>query len=304
VSDILAIAFEGHPIRTTNEEPKRISVIDVLAAVGYGNPRQKWSEVSDQFPEVVRSSDNLTFQGRGQRPTPVIDKEGALRLVMLLEGPKAAAFRQWASSILVRYLDGDRSLAQEIHLRADIMEEDEESFEPALPSEIFAEAAPAVMMALSERASRGSIQAARLLLQYHTAIKGPATIAESKPAPKAPPLPVASENWEENLTPLQQFWLNCLRTGELTPRHNFNDAVPSSELFKAYAKAAELPMSSRSSAGSFGINLRKLCPVVRHRKSPSENGRSWFYKFPSLAECRRLFCVAMDINIAWEVSNG
>ena len=281
--DILALAFEGHPIRTTNETPKRISVIDVLAAVGYGNPRDKWSEVANQFPEVVGKTDNLTFPGRGQRPTPVIDKQGILSLVMVLSGPKAAAFREWASSILVRYLDGDRSLAQEIHLRADLDEADEL---PAIsPAEIFDEAAPGIMEVLADKALRGSTQAARLLLQYRNAIQVPGT-----------PTHGAASALPPSLTPLQQFWRECLVSGHVTPSLPVGGTVSVRMMIRAFAAWAQVPVT-RAMESSFGMQIRQLVPALRRRMITQGGERLWYYLLPSLTECRRLFAVATGVEV-------
>ena len=280
--DILALAFEGHPIRTTNEPPKRISVLDVLAAVGYAHPKKSWGDIQESYPELVTRLLPITFGGRG-RPTPTLDKQGVLSLVMVLSGPKAAAFREWASSILVRYLEGDRTLAQEIHLRANDEEEDE-VLSGTEPSEIFEEAAPAVMLALAEKAAKGSIQAARLLLQYHTSIKGPATTAER------PSLPASSGS------PLSQWWRECLATGQITPGYSVGGAVPVTATIRAYAAWTKTPVT-RAMQTSFGMQFRQLVPALRRKASTQGGERRWYYNLPPLAECRRFFVSVTGLEV-------
>lgn len=71
------------------------------------------------YPEVEASSFNFKFPGSGQRDTPVTDRQGIIRIVQLLPGRRAASFRDMLATLFERYLDADRSLADEIYARAD-----------------------------------------------------------------------------------------------------------------------------------------------------------------------------------------
>eukprot|EP00899_Mesostigma_viride_P018468 jgi/Mesvir1/26622/Mv22258-RA.1 len=55
----------------------------------------------------------------GQRDTPVTDRQGMAKIIMLLPGKIAARFRDKMAVLLERYLDADRSLAEDILRRAD-----------------------------------------------------------------------------------------------------------------------------------------------------------------------------------------
>lgn len=61
----------------------------------------------EQYPEVAGLVRNFTFPGLGQRPTPVTDAYGVVRIANVLQGPRAVRFRDTSARILVRYLGGD-----------------------------------------------------------------------------------------------------------------------------------------------------------------------------------------------------
>lgn len=109
------LSFEDSEIRLTPD--KRVSVLDVLQAMGLKDPKGSWRAIKANYPEYVEAASTYSFGGRG-KPTPVIGKDGLLRLLMVLQGPKAAEFRKWAASILLRYLDNDITLAAEVADRA------------------------------------------------------------------------------------------------------------------------------------------------------------------------------------------
>lgn len=107
---IAVLEFDSAKIRVTPDG--RVSVIDMISACGFKRPHDAWAYVKKQFTE---KTDNFKFPGERQRLTPVATKEQVVKILMVL--PKAAKteqFREWAASILVRYLDGDVTLAEEI----------------------------------------------------------------------------------------------------------------------------------------------------------------------------------------------
>eukprot|EP00899_Mesostigma_viride_P018842 jgi/Mesvir1/2695/Mv22874-RA.1 len=65
--------------------------------------------------------DNMEFSfcEKCQRDTPVTDRQGMAKIIMLLPGKIAARFRDKMAVLLERYLDADRSLAEDILRRAD-----------------------------------------------------------------------------------------------------------------------------------------------------------------------------------------
>lgn len=117
--EILAVLFEGRRLRLTPEKPARVSLLDVLAAVGYASPQSAWRDLKEQHPEVVREAHDFQFPGQGQRPTPVATKRTLLKIMNLAAGPKLAPFKEWSARTLERYLDGDPELAAEVLDRAE-----------------------------------------------------------------------------------------------------------------------------------------------------------------------------------------
>ena len=85
---------------------------------GQKNPRQTWTGDSRgnglvvRFPEVVTKVDNFKFPGRGQRETPVTDKEGALYIIGLLPGAVGRKYREEAAKLFLAYLDDPVKLGQ------------------------------------------------------------------------------------------------------------------------------------------------------------------------------------------------
>eukprot|EP00899_Mesostigma_viride_P026697 jgi/Mesvir1/7211/Mv25796-RA.1 len=120
--------FHGK-LRVTPEE--KISVIDTIRSIAYTNPdgtpypdaaRQAshcLQRILAEHKEVCQFLTHWKFPGPGQRETPVTDRQGLSRIMMLLPGKLAAKFRDKVSILLERYLNADRTLAEDILKRAD-----------------------------------------------------------------------------------------------------------------------------------------------------------------------------------------
>ena len=97
------------PIRRTDEDPPRISAIDI-ATVLTGKTRheaaQDFRRIVTQYPEVRENCSKFCFKGRGQRATPMATTRGAVELAFLLPGRHAARIRRQAADLLVRWLGG------------------------------------------------------------------------------------------------------------------------------------------------------------------------------------------------------
>lgn len=107
---ITVLDFDSAKIRVSPDG--RVSVIDMIAACGFKRPHDAWAYVKKQFTE---KTDNFKFPGERQRLTPVATKEQVMKILMVMpKATKTDQFREWAASILVRYLDGDVTLAEEI----------------------------------------------------------------------------------------------------------------------------------------------------------------------------------------------
>lgn len=92
-------------IRVTPDD--RYSVFDVVQVIGgKNNPRKAWSDLKDQFPEVVTRCNNFKFDGQGQRPTPVTDKEGLLHIIGLLPGTVGRTYREDAAKLMLSKIEG------------------------------------------------------------------------------------------------------------------------------------------------------------------------------------------------------
>jgi hypothetical protein len=79
--------------------------------------RQQWSRLKKTHPEVVTRCHNFKFPGRRQRETPTADLQTLGEILVLLPGSVAANFRAEAVRTLIRVMNGDPSLADEILAR-------------------------------------------------------------------------------------------------------------------------------------------------------------------------------------------
>jgi hypothetical protein len=80
-------------IRITDEEPPRISVIDLAAAItmkGANQAAEQVAYVKSRHPEVTEIFGDFKFRGQGQTNTVVADLRGAVELTFLLPGRHAA----------------------------------------------------------------------------------------------------------------------------------------------------------------------------------------------------------------------
>jgi hypothetical protein len=76
---------------------------------------ETWRKLSENFKtEVADFLRHYKFSGRGQQNQPVIQFQGALKLLMWLPGEKAKSFRSQAAEILTRYYAGDKTLLKEV----------------------------------------------------------------------------------------------------------------------------------------------------------------------------------------------
>ena len=115
------ITDEGIKIRKTGETPPRVSVYDLITVVTESaNPRTDMANVAATYPEIVEGFYNFKFPGQCQRPTPVTDARGAVMIINLLPGSKAASFRAKSTDIIVRFLGGDETLIADIRRNAEL----------------------------------------------------------------------------------------------------------------------------------------------------------------------------------------
>ncbi|MBT9314131.1 hypothetical protein [Leptothoe spongobia] len=100
------------------------SVYDLITVVGgQKDPYNVWKRLCKEYSEVLTKCQDFKFSGRGQRETPVTDKEGWAFILGLLPGVMGKKYREGAANLVLRYLDGDVKLAAEIADRNDSQED-------------------------------------------------------------------------------------------------------------------------------------------------------------------------------------
>lgn len=121
--DLILDNANGARVRVTDENPRRVSVFDLIKAItGARNSHSSFERMCAQYPEVLAGCESYEFPGQGQRPTPVTDARGAVMIMNLLPGPAAARFRQTSADIVVRFLGGDETLIAEIQANHELQE--------------------------------------------------------------------------------------------------------------------------------------------------------------------------------------
>jgi hypothetical protein len=108
--------FDGEEIRVTPDD--RYSVYDVIKFCGKGNPRQSWKGLTEVYSEVVKKVDNYKFPGKGQRETPVANRQDILYIIGLLPGAFGRAYREDSARVFLQYLDASPELAESVIDRA------------------------------------------------------------------------------------------------------------------------------------------------------------------------------------------
>ena len=105
--------LDNAAIRRTSDG--RASVIDLIMVIGgHKSPREVWKRLMERNPEAVTKCDGFKFLGRGQQKTPVTDRKGWAYIIGLLPGVVGNKYREEAANLVLRYLDADVTLAEEI----------------------------------------------------------------------------------------------------------------------------------------------------------------------------------------------
>ena len=114
-----------------------LSIRDIIMVVcdkngNYAN--EVWRRVPETFKaEVAGFIVNLKFKGPGQKSQPVIQFQGALKMMMWLPGEQAKKFRSTAVNILTSYYAGDKTLLNEVWANAQAQAPINEAARAALP---------------------------------------------------------------------------------------------------------------------------------------------------------------------------
>jgi hypothetical protein len=112
MSNLSIFEFEGDSIRESNG---LYSVYDIIRVIGgQKSEREVWKRLSKEIPEVVTEVTSLKFPGKGQRLTPVCDRQVALEIIGLLPGQVGKKYREESAKLFCRYVDADVTLADDI----------------------------------------------------------------------------------------------------------------------------------------------------------------------------------------------
>jgi hypothetical protein len=114
-----------------------ISIRDIIMVM-CGKDNNQAGEVWRKLPDDKKSEVqvfvlNFKFPGRGQSEQPVIQFQGAIKLLMWLPGEQAKQFRSKAADILTRYYAGDKTLLSDIYANAESHSVINEAARAALP---------------------------------------------------------------------------------------------------------------------------------------------------------------------------
>jgi hypothetical protein len=100
------------------EDTPHLSVRDVLmhiCSLSANSATYKFRSLPEEAKAELRADlAEFQFPGRGNKMEPVITFKGALKLVMLVSGQRAALYRSAMAKILQRYYAGDGSLVEEV----------------------------------------------------------------------------------------------------------------------------------------------------------------------------------------------
>jgi len=93
----------------------KMSVFDIISACAEYSTRTSryhaWRDIQSEYPEVCSKIRHFKFPGRGQKETPVLDKEGILMLLGVLPGKAGKAYREFAARLILDYLENPTKLA-------------------------------------------------------------------------------------------------------------------------------------------------------------------------------------------------
>jgi prophage antirepressor-like protein len=108
------------PVRFTPDG--LISVLDVLGALGYTQPKVQWSRMCKTFPNFSLVTSNVTLQketgNKAKYQTPFAPQEVFFQIAGVSDKERAEPLREWLAKIGTQVAHGDVKLAEEIVTRA------------------------------------------------------------------------------------------------------------------------------------------------------------------------------------------
>jgi hypothetical protein len=105
------ITFSSPEVRKT--ENGLYSVFDAIRFIAQkDNQRIVWKRLSERHPEVVTDVTTFKFEGKGQKETPVADKQTIIEIISLLPGKVGGETRRAAIELLLKYIEAPEELAK------------------------------------------------------------------------------------------------------------------------------------------------------------------------------------------------
>lgn len=113
IQNLLIPELDNASIRRTPDG--KCSVYDLMSIVSESKHyRKTWLRLCRQNTEVVAKCHYFQFPGQGQKPTPVVDRDGWSYIFFLLPGLLGQKYRKHAGELILRYLDADITIAESI----------------------------------------------------------------------------------------------------------------------------------------------------------------------------------------------
>jgi len=107
-----------------------------------------------------------------------------------------------------------------------------------------------------------------------------------------------------SLTPVQKYWYAKLEAGSLPNCQGWDD-IPKKELHYDFVRFCnDSGIRHKANDSEFGSQLKKLVPNMSTGKGRTGiygTTRPNVYKFPSLHDCREVFCIFINYPIAWPI---
>lgn len=123
MDSVQRITFQDIEDQGVREQDGYYSVYDTIRICGHQWGHKVFSRLRDYYPSTIEKCHYQTFSGRGQRPTPVADKDTILEIIGLLPGAIGDRYRREAANLFRKYLEGDSSLTESLIDRTDDPEE-------------------------------------------------------------------------------------------------------------------------------------------------------------------------------------
>jgi len=112
----------------------------------------------------------------------------------------------------------------------------------------------------------------------------------------------------QSMTPVQKFWYEKLRSGQLQNNENgWGEIIPRKAFYHQYLSFCdEIRTRYRMSEGPFSKAIKKLCPGISQKyltvsmDSGGTTKRERHHNFPTLDECRNNFEKKVGLEIEWD----